>query len=68
MTPKAASQALYRRRQRDGRVCLMVECDEAATEDMLCRAGLLRADQEHSRETIAQALSTMIERLNEEPE
>jgi hypothetical protein len=63
----SARQQQYRDRQRAGRVVLFVEVDEVCTEAMLIRAGLLAANQGHSRDTIAEALARMVDKLCEWP-
>jgi hypothetical protein len=63
VTPNAARQALWRRRQRDGRCCLIIEVDEVNLAEMLERFDLLPVGVEHSREELGQALQRQVELL-----
>lgn len=67
MKSNAARQHDYRTRQRHGRIVLAVNVDEEDVVQMLERAELLSAHQEHAREDIVAALQQLIARLCEWP-
>jgi len=63
MSSPAQRQAAYRRRQRGGRVVLLIEVDEAAVEALLTRAGLLAPGVEYCRDQLADAVARQLELL-----
>lgn len=55
----------FRARRAAGKVVLAVEVVETDVEEMLIRAGLLVAGEEHSRAALNAALATMVTKLCE---
>jgi hypothetical protein len=56
----AKRQALWRRRQRDGRIVILVDADEVALGEFLERCEMLPRRADHTREDLGDGLSRLI--------